>query len=109
MTGEGIGSRIEAAWRDRAEIDALGTLGTGLLHYQMADAAEAAAPRFDRGQREGGGDDGIDRATACRQRFGADLGRGPVLSCDNATPRGGARFADLPMLRQMHLAEPLMW
>ena len=108
MTGEGIGGRIEVAWRDRAKIDALGTLGAGLLHYQMADAAEAAAPRFDHGERKGGGDGGINRAAARRQHLGADLGCGPVLSCDNTASRGGARLADLPILRQMHLAQPFM-
>ena len=108
LAGQRKGGGIETARRDRAKVDDLGPAGAGGLDDHEADPAEAAVPRLDRGKRKCGGDDGVDRVAPCAQHLRANLGRGPVLRRDNPAPRGDARLADVPILRQVHVAEPVM-
>jgi hypothetical protein len=70
---------VEAVRRDRTEIDDFGAIRTRLVGDHKADAAKAAVPRLDSGQRKSRRDHSVDRTAARLQRLGADLGGGAVL------------------------------
>ncbi len=69
------------------------------MHEHVADPAEAAVPRFERGKGEARGDRGIDRVTSGGERLGPDFGGEAVLRGDDAAPRVRRGLPHLPVLR----------
>src|SRR5207249_3233007 len=78
---------IERARRDGAEIDHLDSILFREVDEHVSDAAEAAVPRLDRGEREAGGDRGIDRVASRGEDLGAGLGGESMLGGHHAAPR----------------------
>jgi hypothetical protein len=93
-----VASWIEPGRRDEAEIDDADPAGRRLAEDEVAGAADAAHPRLDDAEREGGGDRRVDRVAPFAQDLGAGGGGEPVLRCDDAVTAGGGRLRDDPVL-----------
>src|SRR5262245_20953508 len=76
-------TRTATTATERAELSklympAIGNFCVTPLHHE-ADAADAAHPRLERGERESRGDRRVDGVAAGREHTGADIGRRLIL------------------------------
>ena len=100
-SGERISGRIESARGDRTEVDDLDAIFLREIHEHEADAAEAAVPGLDGGEREAGRDRRIDRVAAGGEHLRAGFSGDSVLRCDDAAARARDGLADVPVLNEM--------
>jgi hypothetical protein len=96
LRGKSAGSSARRHW---TEVDHLDAVFLGEVDEHVADSAEAAVPRLDGGEREAGGDGGVDRVASRGEPFGADFGGEAMLGGDDAAPRARRRLAYVPILR----------
>src|SRR5262249_17468728 len=101
-----VALRIETPRGDRPEIDDLDAFLLSVAPEQEPDAADAAHPRLDPAQREGGPDGGVDRIAPPPGGPRAGLGGACVLRHDDAFARDLRRLRDRPVLSQRQIHVP---
>ncbi len=105
IAGDAAGQRIvggiERARRDRTEIDHCDAVFFREINQHEADAAEAAVPRLDRGEREAGRDRRIHGVAAGGENARAGLPGNAILRGDDAAARARDGLAHVPVLHEM--------
>jgi hypothetical protein len=87
--------RADAAGCAHTVVDHLIAVFPGAVEHHRSAAADAAHPRFQHPQREGGGDDRVHAVPASPQHLGTYFGGFSRLRGDDAAFGDHRRFADL--------------
>ena len=88
------GCGVERARCSHAEVDHAVALFDRAVEDHRATTADAAHPRLQHAEREGGGDCGIDRIPALSEDCRSDFGSASMLRGDDATRAAHSGFGE---------------